>query len=124
MSVKVNSKRNVRMRKKKHIRKKVFGTADCPRLVVFRSLKHIYAQLVDDTAEKTLLTVSSLSKDLKEPMAEAKTKTDVAKIVGLNVAERAKKNKIEKVVFDRSGYIYHGRVKALAEGAREGGLKF
>lgn len=124
MSVKVHNKRNVRMRKKKHIRKSISGTAERPRLVVFRSLKHIYAQLVDDTAERTLLTVSSLSKDLKESLAEAKTKTDVAKIVGLNVAERAKDNKIEQVVFDRSGYLYHGRVKALAEGAREGGLKF
>ncbi len=124
MSVKVYDKRNVRMRKKKHIRKNVSGTTDRPRLVVFRSLKHIYAQLIDDTAEKTLLTVSSLSKDLKESLAEAKTKTDVAKIIGLNIAERAKKIKIEKVIFDRSGYLYHGRVKALADGAREGGLKF
>ncbi|MBD3289971.1 50S ribosomal protein L18 [candidate division KSB1 bacterium] len=124
MSVKVQNKRKTRMRKKKHIRKNVSGTAERPRLVIFRSLKHIYAQLVDDTAEKTLLTVSSLSKDLKESVAKAKNKTDAAKVVGINVAKRAKEKKIENVVFDRAGYIYHGRVKALAEGAREGGLKF
>ncbi len=124
MSVKVIDKAKHRLRKKKHIRKKVFGTAERPRLTVFRSLKHMYAQLIDDAAGHTILTVSSLSKELKDDISKAKTKTDVAKLVGLHVAKQAKAKKIERVVFDRAGYIYHGRVKAVAEGAREGGLIF
>lgn len=124
MSQKVYDKEKVRRRKKKHIRKKVLGTTAKPRLTVFRSLKHIYAQLIDDTTHHTIVTVSSLTKDLQPEIAKAKSKTEVAKIVGLNAAKKAKELKYETVIFDRAGYLYHGRVKALAEGAREGGLVF
>ena len=99
------------------VRKKVTGTADRPRLVIFRSLKHITAQLVDDVAGRTLLTVSSTD------LSEGK-KTEKAKEVGKRLASRAKDTGISKVVFDRAGYKYHGRVKAVADGAREGGLEF
>lgn len=119
------SKRDIRRKRiKKHIHKKIQGTSECPRLAVFRSLKAIYAQLIDDTANRTLLTVSSLSKSLSSDIKKAKTKVEIAKIIGKSIGEEAKKRKIEKVVFDRSGYRYHGRVKALADGAREAGLQF
>ena len=111
-------RRERRERIRKHISKHVRGTSDRPRLTVFRSLKAIYAQLVDDQEQKTLVSVSSLSKNL------SKGKIEVAKIVGKAVGEEAKKQKIENIVFDRNGYLYHGRVKALAESAREAGLKF
>ena len=113
-----------RKRIKKHIRKRIEGTAKRPRLVVFRSLKAIYAHLVDDSTHQTILTVSSLSKSLHGEVNKAKGKVAVAKIVGQTIGEEAKKRKIERVVFDRNGYLYHGRVKAVAEGARETGLKF
>jgi large subunit ribosomal protein L18 len=113
-----------RARIKSHISKRIRGTSDRPRLTVFRSLKAIYAQLVNDQEQKTLVTVSSLSKDLKSEIKKAKEKVEVAKIVGKAMGEEAKKRKIETVVFDRNGYLYHGRVKAVAEGAREAGLKF
>jgi len=109
---------------KRRIRKKIEGTKECPRLAVFRSLKHIQAQLIDDSQHKTLITIGSLSKELQTDIKKAKGKSEVAKIVGKAIGEEAKKKKISKVVFDRSGYIYHGRVRALAEGAREAGLKF
>ena len=112
-----------RQRIKKSIRKRIQGTPEVPRLTVYRSLKAIQAQLVDDTTGKTLLTVSSLSKSLAAEI-QGKTKTETAKIVGKAAAEEAKKRQIEKVVFDRNGYLYHGRVKAMADGAREAGLKF
>ena len=124
MSIKIYNKQKIRIRKKRHIRKKVFGTPERPRLCVFRSLKHIYAQLIDDSSQKTILSVSNLSKDLKEELSKAKSKTEVAKIVGMNVAKKALSMNHSNIIFDRSGYIYHGRVKALAEGAREGGLIF
>ncbi len=113
-----------RRRIKKRIRKTIKGTAECPRLTVFRSLKAIYAQLVDDSNQKTILSVSSLSKSLKGEIGKAKGKIAVAKIVGRSMGEEALKLKIQKVVFDRNGYLYHGRIKALADGARETGLKF
>jgi len=124
MSVNVHNKQKVRMRKKKHIRKSLSGTPERPRLTVFRSLKHTYAQIIDDNSQKTLLSASSLSKDIKDDIAKAKTKTEVARIIGINVAQKAKSLNLNNVIFDRSGYIYHGRVKALADGAREGGLNF
>ncbi|MCD4666117.1 MAG: 50S ribosomal protein L18 [Bacteroidales bacterium] len=124
MSIKKNKKKSARLRKKKHIRKKLGGTPDRPRLVVFRSLKQIYAQLVDDTTQRTITGISSLSKELKDEVAKAKSKTDVAKIVGTGIANKAKDLKLERVVFDRNGFIYHGRIKAVADAAREGGLKF
>ena len=117
--------RNSRRLKKKHVsRKKLIGTSDRPRVVVFRSLKNIYAQLVDDSEKKTIVTVSTVSRDLKEEINNAESKTEAAMIVGKALAEKAKSLNIKRVVFDRSGYIYHGRVRALAEGARKGGLEF
>jgi len=109
-------------RKKRHrrVRGKIAGTPERPRLNVFRSGKHIYAQIIDDTKGVTLCAASSLEKSFKGSGANK----EGAQKVGKQVAERAKKNGIENVVFDRGGYIYHGRVKELAEAAREGGLKF
>ena len=106
-----------RYRRHLRVRKKVAGTADRPRLVIFRSLKHITAQLVDDASRRTILTVSST--DL-----ESGNKTAKSLEVGKRVASRAKELGLSKVVFDRAGYKYHGRVKAVADGAREGGLEF
>jgi large subunit ribosomal protein L18 len=124
MKSQASIRRNARLRRKKHIRKRIHGTAERPRLTVFRSLKGISAQLVDDTSNKTLITVSHLSKDLKAEVDKAKNKSEISKIVGRTIAEKAKDLKVENVVFDRNGYVYHGRVKALADSAREAGLKF
>lgn len=112
-----------RQRIKKHIHKKIRGTPECPRLTVFRSLKAIYVQLIDDTSNRTLFTVSSLSKSIKDEVKKAKGKVEVAQIVGRTAGEEAKKRKIGRVVFDRNGFLYHGRVKAVADGAREAGLQ-
>ena len=109
-----------RLHRHKRVRGKVSGTPERPRLNVFRSETNIYAQVIDDTTGTTLVSASSLEKDFSCDG----TKTDAAKKVGEMVAERAKAKGIETVVFDRGGYLYHGRVKALAEGAREGGLRF
>ena len=114
------SKLDGRARRKRRIRKKISGTTERPRLSVFRSAKHIYAQVIDDTSGRTLAASSSKAKDF----AAEGSKVDVAKAVGSLIAEACKTAGIEKVVFDRNGYIYHGRVKALADGAREGGLEF
>jgi len=113
-------------RKRRHvrIRKKVQGTAERPRLSVFRSLNHIYAQLVDDLAGRTIMTVSSLDKGLVPEVKTAKGKVAAGKIVGKALAAKAKEKGIDRVCFDRGGYLYHGRVKAVADGAREGGLTF
>jgi len=113
-----------RQKIKYKIRKKVNGTADVPRLVVFRSLNQIYGQLIDDVTGKTILSVGSISKDVNEKIKSEKGKISKSKIVGKIVAEKAKNENITSVVFDRNGYLYHGRVKAFADGAREGGLKF
>lgn len=112
-----------RDRRKLRIRRKINGTEERPRLSVFRSLKHIYAQVVDDVAGKTLAHCSTLAKDVK-PAADDTTKSDAAKLVGKTIAAQLKAKGITKIVFDRNGYLYHGRIKALAEGAREGGLEF
>lgn len=112
-----------RERRKLRIRNKIAGTEERPRLSVFRSAKHIYAQVVDDGAGKTLAAASTLSPDLKGSLGEA-DKTEAAKKVGALIAEICAKHSIDRVVFDRNGYLYHGRVKALAEAAREAGLKF
>lgn len=106
---------------KLRVRKKVFGTAESPRLSVFRSNKEIYAQLIDDVRGVTILSVSSRDAGSSEAKL---SKTDSAAEVGKKIAEKATANGISKVVFDRNGYLYHGRVKSLAEGAREGGLNF
>ncbi|HLV43636.1 MAG TPA: 50S ribosomal protein L18 [Aggregatilineales bacterium] len=112
-----------RARRHNRVRKHVQGTAERPRLNVFRSDKHIYAQVIDDTAGHTLAAASTIDTDLRADV-DGKSKTDAAKLVGKLVAERAKKAGVEKVVFDRGGYKYHGRVKALADAAREAGLDF
>jgi large subunit ribosomal protein L18 len=109
-----------RERKKKKIRMKTFGTKKRPRLCVFRSLKHIYAQIIDDEVSKTLVSASDLELKNKQKLK----KVEIAKEVGKLIAKKALEKKIKKVSFDRGGYQYHGRVKALAEGAREGGLEF
>ena len=109
-----------RLARHKRVRAVISGTPDRPRLCVFRSEKHIYAQVIDDVAGKTLVSASTVEKDFTEYGGNK----DAAKKIGLLIAERAKGAGIETVVFDRGGYIYHGRVAALAEGAREGGLKF
>ena len=113
-----------RARIRQRIRKKVAGNSDRPRLTVYRSLKHIYAQLVDDSAGKTLLAVSTLSRDLRDKLKATKSTVESSRLVGLSLAQKAVERNIDKVVFDRNGYRYLGNVKALAEGAREGGLKF
>ena len=113
-----------RLRKKKRIHKTVSGTGERPRLAVFRSAKNIYAQLIDDVANRTLAGVSTLSPDLNGQVSKAKGKVSAAKLVGKAIADKAKALKVETVVFDRGGYLYHGRVRAIAEGARENGLKF
>jgi large subunit ribosomal protein L18 len=114
--------KNIRRQKIRYkIRKKVSGTAEAPRLAVFRSNAEIYAQVIDDINGKTLFAASSLEKAFTKEKAN---KTELAKIVGKAVGERALQGGISNVKFDRSGYLYHGRVKAVAEGAREAGLKF
>ncbi len=113
-----------RQRTKKHIRLHMAGSAERPRLTVFRSLKHVYAQLVDDDQGKTLVGVSDLTEELVEQAKAAKGQVAVGKLVGQLVARRAKEKNIAQVVFDRNGFRYHGVIKALADGAREGGLKF
>jgi large subunit ribosomal protein L18 len=121
----VNKKNlNRRDKIKFKIRKKVNGTPDKPRLVVYRSLNNIYAQIVDDVNSKTLLTVSTLTKEYADKLKDSKGKISKSKLIGKVVAEKAIASNLKKVVFDRNGYLYHGRVKALADGAREGGLAF
>jgi large subunit ribosomal protein L18 len=108
--------------RKQRIRKKVKGDASRPRLSVFRSATHIYAQIIDDDAHVTVAAVSSLSKEIAA--GEKANKTEIAKRVGALVAKKCIENNIKKVVFDRNGFVYHGRIKALADGARESGLEF
>jgi large subunit ribosomal protein L18 len=112
-----------RERRKHSIRKKVSGTAERPRLTVFRSSKHIYAQVVNDVAHQTIATASTLDEVIIPQLAGLK-KSDKAKKIGAAIAERLKAKGIDQVVFDRNGYIYHGRIMALADAAREAGLKF
>ncbi len=109
-----------RKRRHRRVRGKISGTAACPRLNVFRSLKGIYAQIIDDTTATTLISASTLDTELEG----ASGNKEGAKKVGLLIAKKAKEKGITEVVFDRGGYLYHGRVKELADGAREGGLKF
>jgi len=113
-----------RNRLRHHIRLRLSGTAERPRLAVFRSLKHVYAQLIDDAGGKTLLSVSDLSKEFREQFKDVKGQAKIAKLVGQFAAKKALEKNITSVVFDRSGYLYHGVVKATADGAREAGLKF
>jgi large subunit ribosomal protein L18 len=116
-------KNRKRQTRKKRIRKNIAGTAERPRLTVYRSLNHIYAQLIDDAQGRTVVGVSTRSKELQGKLKTADT-IAAAQQVGMLVAEKALALQVERVVFDRNGYLYHGRIKALAEAAREKGLKF
>lgn len=116
-------KKRQRLKRKKGIRKDIFGTAECPRMSVYRSLTNCYVQLIDDSAHKTVLGVSTMDKQFCE-MSEKKRTVEASKILGAIVAERALGMNIKKIKFDRNGFKYHGRVKAVAEGAREKGLQF
>jgi len=118
-------KQRKRIRRHRRVRKKVIGTEARPRLVVFRSLKHIYAQIIDDTTSHTLASASTLQPDVRKEMAERTTGgRDAASAVGRRLGQKALAHGIKKVVLDRGGYKYHGRVKALADAARETGLVF
>ena len=117
-------KKTSRDRARIKIRKKISGTPEIPRLSVYRSLDNIYAQIIDDTTGKTLVSVSSLAKDAKDDVKSAKGKINKSKLIGNILAKKALEKEIKQVVFDRGGFRYHGRVKALADGAREGGLVF
>ena len=119
----IKAKRLARQHRHQRVRKRVSGTAERPRLCVFRSLQHIYVQVVDDSLGHTLVAASTLDAAARPELA-GKDKTDQAKVVGKLIAERAAEAGIKQVVFDRGGYLYHGRVKALADAAREGGLEF
>ena len=119
---KTDKKTIARKKRVKRIRKNVTGTTARPRLRVFRSINHIYAQIIDDSKGNTITAMSTLDKAVRD--SDAKSKTEKAHQVGLLVAEKAKAAGVETVVFDRGGNLYHGRVKALSEGAREGGLEF
>lgn len=116
-------KNNERLRRHVRVRKNISGTAECPRLSVYRSLTNIYAQIIDDVKGVTLCACSTLEKEIKGEL-EGKTKKEQAKVVGAKVAEKALAKGIKNVVFDRGGYLYTGRVQSLADGAREAGLEF
>jgi large subunit ribosomal protein L18 len=118
-----HTRRAARSRRQLRVRRKVAGTPERPRLNVFRSVGEIYAQVIDDRAGHTVVSASTLEPDLR-PRVEGKNKTEQAKLVGALIAERARAKGIQQVVFDRGGYRYHGRVRALAEAAREAGLEF
>ncbi len=113
-----------RQKIKNSIRKKIFGTSERPRLTVYRSLNQIYGQIVDDVSGRTLVAISSKTKELQPQIEKAESKIQKSIIVGKMLAQKAQEKKVTTVVFDRNGYAYHGRVKALADAAREGGLKF
>jgi large subunit ribosomal protein L18 len=123
MEVPAVDRRNARLRRHKRVRRKVVGTLDRPRLSVYRSLNHIYAQIVNDTAGQTLVSASTLEAELSETLVATRG-VPAAKEVGRALAERAREKGVRRVVFDRGGNLYHGRVAALAEEAREGGLDF
>ena len=116
-------KREARLKRKYRVRRKIFGTEERPRLTVYRSLKHIYAQVIVDTEGRTICQASTMDKELRE-MLKGTSNKEAAKVVGELIAQRAQAADISQVVFDRNGYLYHGRVKALADGARGKGLIF
>lgn len=122
--ISAREKRLARLRRKRRIRKKIVGTSIRVRLCVFKSLKHTYAQIIDDTQGRTLVAASTLDPVLREQIKDMKGKTLPSEEVGKLVAQRALEKGIKRVVFDRNGFPYHGRIKALAEGAREAGLEF
>lgn len=117
------SKNDARKKRHSRVRKKVSGTTEKPRLNVFRSLKHIYVQVIDDNTGVTIASASTADKELKQGVNTG-SNIEAAKTVGMAIAKRATGKGVKKVIFDRGGYIYHGRVKALADAAREGGLEF
>ncbi|MGQ9813062.1 MAG: 50S ribosomal protein L18 [Dissulfurimicrobium sp.] len=121
---KTSKKLQARLKRKKRIRKRLLGTFERPRLSVFRTAKHIYAQIIDDEKGITLVSASTLDKELRDNFAGLRDKKEIAKRVGALLAIKAKTSGITKIAFDRNGYLYHGRVKALAESARENGLDF
>ena len=120
----ISRNNNSRMRSKVKIRKVISGTPERPRLTIYRSLNNIYAQIIDDSNGKTLVSASSLTKELAEDLKKTKGKVQLGKTIGIYIAKKALEQNINTVVFDRNGYRYHGRVQAVAEGAREAGLKF
>jgi large subunit ribosomal protein L18 len=124
MEERVKRIRQARHRRKLSVRAKIQGTSDRPRLSVSRSLGQIYAQLIDDEQQRTLAAASSLSLEIKKKLKGKETRVEIGKMVGLLLAQKALKQGIKNAVFDRGHYLYHGRVKALAQGAREGGLDF
>jgi large subunit ribosomal protein L18 len=119
----LNKKRDARLKRKKRVRKKVYGTDERPRLSVFRSARHIYAQVVIDTTGRAVAAASTLDKEARQ-QKPFKSKVQAARVVGQLVAKRAKEKGISKVVFDRNGFLYHGRIREVAAGAREQGLDF
>ena len=119
----MNIRQQARLKRKKRIRKKIYGTTERPRLSVFRSSRHIYAQIIDDTAGRTIVAASTVDQQTKDA-PKFKNKVAAANFVGKIVGERAINQGIKKVVFDRNGFLYHGRVKSLSEGARKTGLVF
>jgi len=123
MASKTNPRQQARLKRKKRIRKRISGNPERPRLSVFRSSKHIYAQLIDDFNGATLAAVSTMDPEIRQ-QEKVKGKIENAKRVGKAIADRAKAKGITKVVFDRNGFLYHGRVRALAAAAREAGLEF
>jgi len=118
-----HERKTARLRRQKRVRRKLLGTEERPRICVFRSKKHVYAQVISDQRGVTLLSVSTLSKGLADKFKSSRG-VEAARQVGLAVAQRCKERDIKSVVFDRNGFLYHGRVKAVADGAREGGLEF
>ncbi|MDP2681836.1 MAG: 50S ribosomal protein L18 [Deltaproteobacteria bacterium] len=119
----IEKKKNSHLKRKKRVRKKIIGTSERPRLNVYRSNRHIYAQIIEDAAGKTLIAASTLNKEFKDKLGDIK-KAEAAKKIGEFIAKKAIAKGIDNVVFDRGGFLYHGRVKAVADGAREAGLKF
>ena len=117
-------KKKRRIRRKFHIRKRINGTSERPRMTIFKSHNHFYAQIIDDTQGITLVAASTLEKDVKDMLKPDNKKTDKSKLVGEAIAKKAVEKGIKKVAFDRNGYLYHGRVKAFADSARKGGLEF
>lgn len=115
--------REQRTRRHHRVRRRIEGTTERPRLAVFRSLQHIYAQVIDDTASKTIAAASTMDREIKDQLA-GKSKKDQARVVGGAIGQRAKAAGVGRVVFDRGGFLYHGRVQELANGARESGLEF
>jgi len=122
--ISIKDKREDRLKRKKRVRKKIKGTPERPRLTVFKTATHIYAQIIEDSVGRTLVAASTISKDLKSKTKGISGNTKGAILVGESIGKKGRKKRIKKVVFDRNGFLYHGRVKALADAARENGLKF